>query len=145
MSSTAKKVVGLVCILGLLGVLAAAPAAAGKKKKGSFSAENPVPHPLGDGCNEGMDGVSKTTEAMKAPFNGLLTVTMENFQGDWDLFVTDADGAALVSSVESQLTGAAATEEVSIVLKKGYAFAIVPCNWVGGPSAEVAWTFAATK
>jgi hypothetical protein len=145
MSLTARKLIGLICILGLLGALAATPALAGKKKKGSFTAENPVPHPAGDGCNEGTEGVSKTSEAIKAPFNGLLTATMENFQGDWDLFVTDADGGALVSSVESQLTGAAATEEVSILLKKGYEFAIVPCNWVGGPSADVAWTFTATK
>jgi hypothetical protein len=70
---------------------------------------------------------------------------MENFQGDWDLFVTDADGNPLVASTESQLQGAAPTEEVVIPLKKRYAFAIAACNWVGGPSADVAWTFAATK
>jgi hypothetical protein len=142
MSSTAKKLTVLICILGLLGALVATPALAGKKKKGTFAAESPVPWPAGDGCNEGEEGVSKTTEAMKAPFDAVLTVTMENFQGDWDLFVTDADGNALASSVESQLTGSAATEEVTILLKKGYAFGMVACNWGGGPSADVSWTLA---
>jgi hypothetical protein len=143
MSPTAKKLIGLICILGLVGALAATPAIAGKKKKGTFSAENPVPWPAGDGCNEGTEGVSKTTETMKAPFNALLVVTMENFQGDWDLFVTDADGGALVSSVESQLTGSPATEEVTILIKKGYEFGMVACNWAGGPGADVSWSLTA--
>lgn len=145
MAGSVKKLMVLLCVVGLVGMVAAAPALAGKKKKGSFTAENPVPHPGPDGCLAAPESLSKTTESLKAPFSGLLTVTMENFEGDWDLFVTDADGNELISSVESQLTGAPATEEVSIPLKKGYEFAIVACNWVGGPSADVSWGLAATK
>jgi len=145
MPSATKKLVVVVCVLGLVTTIATAPALAGKKKKGSFTAENPIPHPLGDGCNEGEEGMSKTSKEMKAPFTGVLTVTMENFQGDWDLFVTNAAGNPLNSSVESQLTGAPATEEVVFAFKKGSKFQMVACNWLGGASADVSWTYTATK
>lgn len=147
MPSTFRKLIVLVCIVGLTGALTGAPALAGKKKKkkGSFSAENPVPWPGPDGCLESSEGVNKTTETMKAPFTGVLTVTMTDFDGDWDLFVTDSEGTDLGSATASQLTGDPPEEEVVLALKKGFEFSMVACNWLGGPTAEVGWTFVALK
>ncbi|MGH2757208.1 MAG: hypothetical protein ACRDI3_05410 [Actinomycetota bacterium] len=143
MASTAKKLIGLICVLGLIGALAASPAIAGKKKKGSFSAENPLPYPGQEtGCDEGPEDLSRTTEEVKVPFNGVLTVTMENFMGDWDLFVKDDDDNLLSSGTGSQLQGEAAEEEVTVTVKKGMKLQIIPCNWLGGPSAEVTWQIA---
>jgi len=125
----------------------AAPALAAKKKSGSFSASG-VPFPGPDGCNGShgaVEGVSVTSETFKAPFNGFLTVTMSGFEGDWDLFLNDADGNEMMSSTESQLQGAPPTEEVLFPLKKKTEVMMSACNWVGGPSATVDWEFVGTK
>lgn len=146
MSKATRKVIVGVCVLGLIAGLTTAPASAGKKKKkGNFSAENPVPFPGPDGCLDSQEGANKTTEEVKAPFTGILTVEMLNFEGDWDLFVTDKDGNELVSSTTSQLTGDPPTEEVTVALKKGFVFQMVACNWLGGPSAEVEWQLVAAR
>ncbi|MDQ3962668.1 MAG: hypothetical protein M3277_01950 [Actinomycetota bacterium] len=137
-----SKAVTFLLALVLLATLGAAPATAGKKKKGSFSAQNPVP--ALEACpQEAQEGLTKTSEPLKVPFNGVLTVKMTDFLGDWDLYVTDSDGDEIVSSVESQLTGSAPVEEVTIFLPKGMSVQMVACNYAGGPSAEVAWVLSA--
>jgi hypothetical protein len=139
-----RKSLTILTVLALVLVAAAAPAFAGKSKKGSFTADNMIPFPGPDGCNAadgGTEGMNLVNEPFKAPANGLLTVTMVDFQGDWDLFLNDADGGMIVSSTESQLTGAAPQEEVSIVITKGMQVLMTPCNYAGGPSATVNWKF----
>ena len=143
-----RKTFVFLTAVALIACFVAAPAFAGKSKKGTFSAENMIPFPGPDGCNGadgGTEGLNLVNEAFKAPSNGFLTVTMVDFQGDWDLFLNDADGNMMVSSVESQLTGAAPTEEVSMSLRKGTEVLMTPCNYAGGPSATVNWVFTATK
>lgn len=141
-----RKGVTALLILALVAVIAVAPATAAKKKSGSFSAENPVPHPdPAAGCPGAPDDLSRTVVPLKIPFSGVLTVTMSDFMGDWDLFLTDADGEHIVSATESQLQGAPPQEEVTIYLPKGFSVQMLACNWVGGPSAEVAWTLVAAK
>lgn len=143
-----RKSLVFLAVLGLVVASVASPALAGKSKKGTFTADNMIPFPGPNGCNGadgGMEGVNYVAEPFKAPSNGLLTVTMVDFQGDWDLFLNDPDGGMIVSATESQLTGAAAEEEVSFALSKGTEVLMTPCNWVGGPSATVNWVFTATK
>lgn len=136
MTITRKSLVLLLALGVLFGAMT--PATAGKKKSGSFSAEA-LPFPGADGCLGGVEGVHKHSEPLKAPLTGVLTVTMENFQGDWDLFLTDAEGSELMSSTTSQLTGDPAVEEIVLSVKKGMSLLMVPCNWAGGPSADVKW------
>lgn len=137
-----RKSIILLTALMLAATSLAAPALAGKSKKGSFTAEAfPYPHP-GDGCN---NSPGQVTEAFKAPSNGILTVTMVEFDGDWDLFVNDSSGSELGSATASQLTGDAPEEEVLLPLRKGSEVLMGPCNWVGGASATVNWVFKATK
>ncbi|HEV3471881.1 MAG TPA: hypothetical protein VG408_01570, partial [Actinomycetota bacterium] len=134
-----RRWVTLVVVLALLVALGAAPVTAGKRKKGSFSAESPVPGI--DGCpRDAQEGLSKTSQELKVPFSGTLTVTMTDFLGDWDLHIIDADGQEIAYSNGSQLTGTAPVEEVSLGLVRGTSVKMVACNWVGGPWAEVAWT-----
>jgi hypothetical protein len=141
---TVRKPVVILTVLALAMASLMGPAAAAKKKSGSFAAEAlPFPHP--DGCNAGVDGVHLVNEPFKAPFNGLLTVTMSGFDGDWDLFLNDADGNMIMGATESQLQGAAPTEEVVYPLKKGTEVVMMPCNWVGGPGATVDWEIVALK
>lgn len=127
--------------------LASSALAKDKSKKGSFQAQA-LPYPGPDnGCNDptAPSGFGPVVEMFKAPANGQITVTMTEFDGDWDLFLNDADGGMLVSSTQSQLQASAAEEEVSIIVGKGMEVQMVPCNWVGGPSATVNWVFTAGK
>lgn len=143
-----RKALPVLTALALVCGSIAAPAFAGKSKKGSFTADNLIPFPGPDGCNGadgGMEGMNLVNEPFKAPSNGLLTVTMVDFEGDWDLFLNDADGNMIMSATESQLQGAPAEEEISYALRKGSNVLMTPCNWVGGPSATVNWEFTPTK
>ncbi len=119
----------------------AMPATAGKKKSGSFSASG-LPFPGPSGCLESVEGVHKHSEPLKAPLTGVLTITMESFDGDWDLFLTDAEGAEIMSSTTSQLTGDPPVEEIVFSVKKRMSLQMVACNWAGGPGAEVKWELA---
>ena len=135
-----RKSLAIMLALGLL-FGAMAPAQAGKKKSGAFSAEGyPYPHP--DGCLESTEGLNKTTQPLTTPLAGVMTVTMDGFDGDWDLFVTDAGGGEIISATSSQLTGDPPTEEVIFSVSKGLKLQIVACNYLGGPGAEVKWTVA---
>lgn len=136
-----RKSIILLTALVLAATSLAAPAMAGKSKKGSFSAQA-LPYPSPDGCN---NSAAQVVEEFKAPFTGLLTVTMVDFDGDWDLFVNDASGTELGSATASQLTGDAPEEEVLVALRKGTTILMGPCNWLGGPGATVNWVFKATK
>lgn len=143
-----RKALLLITVLALAAASIAAPAYAGKSKKGSFTAEGMIPFPGPDGCNAadgGTEGLNLVNEPFKAPANGLLTVTMTDFVGDWDLFVNDSDGGMIVSSTGSQLTGEAAQEEASIAISKGMQVLMTPCNYAGGPDATVNWVFTAGK
>jgi hypothetical protein len=134
-----RKSLAAALALGLL-LGAMTPALAGKKKSGSFTASGlPYPHPT-DGCLGSTEGVNKTTQPLKTPLAGTLTVTMDGFDGDWDLFVTDADGGEIISSTSSQLTGDPPVEEVVFSVTKGLQLQLVACNFGGGPGAEVKWT-----
>lgn len=141
-----RKSVTVLLVLALLAALGAAPATAGKakKKKGSFTVEA-LPYPGPSGCLESQEGVNKHSEPFKTPWNGVMTLSIANFQGDWDLFLTDSSGTELMSDTSSQLTGDPPTEEITIALPKGMEVLMVPCNWAGDLSADASWEFVATK
>jgi hypothetical protein len=137
-------IVLMAIVLAAAAITSPALAAKKKKKKGSFAAEGvPFPGPTA-GCN-GAPDFSQTLEPFKAPSNGILVVTMVEFDGDWDLFVNYDDGSMIGSATESQLQGAPAQEEVVVGLRKGQEVLMGPCNWIGGPSATVNWEFTYTK
>src|SRR5687768_6955339 len=134
----------------ILGGAALPAGAAGKKKKiqESFTAQAaPLPNyssvtgTADRGCLAGVEGVHKVSHAFKVPANGTLSAIVEGFTGDWDLFLTDADGKEIVGSAEDQTAGAAAEESFTLPLKKGQEVNITPCNWLGQPQVEVSYTF----
>ncbi len=147
----------LLVVAGLVVGSIAAPAAAGGKKPvhGSFQATAlPFPKlaawgdPLGmtdRGCLAGFEGVHKVSHPFKAPYTGTLNATMAGFTGDWDLFITDADGKEIVGSLNDQTAGAPAEEAVTYPLKAKQQVNITACNWLGTPEAEVEYHFAPTK
>jgi len=141
----------------VLGALSA-PAVAGGKKPvhGSFQATAlPFPKlttwgdPIGltaRSCLAGVEGVHKVSHAFAAPYTGTLKATMEGFTGDWDLFITDADGKELIGSYNDQILGDMTVgEEVTYPLKAKQQVNIVACNWLGAPQAEAHYLFGPTK
>lgn len=139
-----KKLTVLVLALALSALALAAPALAAKKKTVTedWTATNPVPYPAsfagqGAGCQEGQDALTRTSHAFTAPGNGLLEVTLDNFQGDWDVFVYAGDAIIGQSDAGQVISGAPPGEKIiGLKLKKGQAIDILACNWLGGPTAD---------
>lgn len=132
------KLVGTALAAGLVIGLIGGPAAAGRTKTihREFTAGPNVPMPDSDnGCLSGVEGVQKTTIPFKAPKAGMFTASIHDFQGDWDLFVTDSKGTVLGVDDSSQLTGDPVDETIILRLKAGQKVNIVACNWAGGPTA----------
>jgi hypothetical protein len=145
-----RKTLGLALAAALaLGALGA-PAGAGKTvtKKKKFSAGPHAPMPTGilgetEGCLESVEGLNKTTVGYHTPKKGTFTAKIFNFEGDWDMYVTDKRGAVLGSSHASQLEGAPPTEKVVLtrVPAKEH-LEVVVCNWAGlTPTADGLITF----
>jgi hypothetical protein len=149
-----RKLIAAFAILGLVAGAFAAPAVAGKKKHimDSFDAQL-LPFPKlaawGDavgmtqpGCLAGQKDVNYMTVDFTAPFAGTLSATMAGFTGDWDLYITDAEGIPLIRSENDQIQGGAAAEEaVEWILKPKQTVGISPCNWLGAPNATVDYMF----
>lgn len=129
-----RKVVTMVLVLGLFAAFAT-PASAGKKKvEEEWTATAPIPNPAqtaAPGC--GVEAVNFSTHPFTTPAKGILDVSMDQFQGDWDLYVKDADGNILGQSagfIE------ATVERVVIPLGAKEDIIIETCNYAGGPTAH---------
>jgi hypothetical protein len=138
-----KRALSVVLTLGLLTGAALMPATAEAKKKktikDSFQAQGvPFPHP--DGCIDGVEGVQKVSHTFETPAKGLLEVNMHTFDGDWDLFVTDADGNVLGSSTSGQPIDPPG-ETVAVAVGAKSEVLIVACNWSGAPTSTVDYVF----
>lgn len=141
-----RKSLILLTALALVAGSIAAPAFAGKSKKGSFDAQA-LPFPGQDnGCNDptAPPGFGPVKQPFKAPANGLLSITLSGYEGDWDLYITDEDGNELSSDTAS--AGApGSTSSTSVAVAKGQKTLLVPCNWSGTPTAHAEWEFVAGK
>ena len=121
-------------IVGLHG-----PAAAGTrtlKKRMTFTAPVPAPvysdvDPAGCMWQGSVEDVSKDTYSFTTPKHrgkGTLSVRIDGFDGDWDLYVFDKDGDLLTSSTSDNSAGA--YEQISgLKLKQKTTVDIVACNW----------------
>lgn len=128
------RLVLAVAPLALVAVATPPSSAAPKPMKGAYTASAPVPGaPDCDGTAPG----SLHTAPIKVPGPGRFTADLTGFQGDWDFYLK-ANGGLLSSSTGSV---DATTETVSAKIKKAGTIQIVSCNWVGGPTGNVKWTF----
>jgi hypothetical protein len=145
-----RKALASILAAGLVFGMLAGPATAGKKKKitKTFAAGPHVPIPnadpgntLGHSCLAGEEGVHKTTVAFKTPGKGLLDVSIDGFEGDWDLYVLDASGATIGVSEASQLQEAPTVERIMVPLAAKKTYSIVACNFAGSPLADGTYTY----
>lgn len=134
------RLVLAVAPLALVAVATLPSSAAPKPMKGAYTAAAPVPGGAADDCEGAVPG-SLHTETIKVPAAGRFTADLTGFQGDWDFFLK-ANGGLLSSSTGSV---DAPKETVSAKIKKAGSVQLISCNWAGGPSAAVSWTFLPNK
>ena len=143
--------------LVVVGVIAAVavstPATAATKKPKPITKTYTATAPLPDPSNYAQQGYSVCaqnvpqsyhTTTFTAPAPGKLAVKMGGFTGDWDLLIMDGAGTELAAGGGSDVgtPQAAATESATTkVKKKGAKYQIVACNWAGGSTATVTYTF----
>ncbi len=144
----------LALVAALVAGVAASPASAKPKKHKkpitkTYTASAPAPDPT----NYAMQGYSVCAQNVPqsfdikeftAPAPGKLKVEMHGFTGDWDLLLMDSEQAEMTQSGSSDLGSptADASESMTYKIKKAKKkYSIVACNWAGGPSATVKYTF----
>lgn len=86
-------------------------------------------------CSQVTEGAFKQSHRLVPPFSGWLDVSLV-MQGDWDLFLVDAEGALLAAGGE-QFTGTEPHESLQYYVRRGSAYDIVTCNVAGHPQAHV--------
>ncbi len=131
-----RKALVLITAMGLLAALVAPAAAKKKTVEEEWTATAPVPGPAAqvDPSTCGIENASFVSHPFTTPGKGVLDVSMDQFVGDWDLYVKDADGNTIGSSsgfVE------ATVERVVIPLGAKEDIAIESCNFAGGPTAHL--------
>lgn len=140
-STTNKAPHTILCLVGVVAVLTgsfgtSAVAAKSKKIEEKWTAEALIPYPLGyDTCDAAPAGGSnKVMHTLKTPGRGTLTITMDGFMGDWDLYVYDADGRTLASSTSSV---GVHQEKVTVILASMRFVTVEACNFLGSSSAQL--------
>lgn len=128
------------------GASVAADAAPRKPITKTYTATAPLPDPSNYAeqsysvCAQAVPQ-SFHVEEFKAPAAGKLKVELTGFQGDWDLLMLDGKGAELANSGGTQPVDPAVETMTVKVKKAGAIYKIIACNWAGGPTGTVKYTF----
>ncbi|HVF21122.1 MAG TPA: PPC domain-containing protein [Mycobacteriales bacterium] len=142
-----------------LAVLSAMPVVAGmalaappKPLTKTYTATAPLPDPTNQvtGAHQVCEMAvpqSFHVEKFDAPAPGTLKVEINGFVGDWDLLIQDPKGADVAAAIQTDTSTPAADDgdSTSVKVKKAGSYKIIACNWVGGPSAKVKYTFTFAK
>jgi hypothetical protein len=138
----------LVAAAALIAAGSALPATAAPRKPitKTYTATAPTPDPtnyaeLGYSVCSQMVPQSAFTELFKAPGTGKLKIEMTGFVGDWDLLILDGKGAEIANSGGTQPVDPSIEQATIKVKKAGTTYKIISCNWAGGPTATVKYTF----
>lgn len=152
-----RKLVFTVAAVASVGTLAS-PALAKHKKPitKTYPVTAPAPDPTNwldevgaanySVCNQVVPQSYNKTP-FKAPAAGSLKVEVSGFIGDWDLLILNGKGSeAGHGGSDAISTPNAPTKEVATIkVKKPETFNIIACNWAGGPTATVKYTFTYAK
>jgi hypothetical protein len=143
-----KKLLTGMLVLGLLGITPFSTAAPRKTIRKSYAVEA-LPFPFAQGirngtwgCLAGEEGLQKVSRPFKAPWSGRLTATIDEFTGEWDLYLTDHRGSIMTSSnggISDLQLGAQNT--LTFDLAAGQKVNLVACNYAGGHTARVSYEF----
>ena len=129
-------------VLAAATVAAPGALAAPKPITKTYTATAPMPDPtnVAGGYTVCAQNVPQSfhTEEFKVPAAGTLKVELTNYQVDWDLLIVDAKKNEIGSSGSG---GNGEPEVAQIKFKKPGSVFIVACNWSGGPTGTVKYTF----
>ncbi len=86
-------------------------------------------------------------EKFKAPGPGALKIEIDGFIGDWDLLIQDSKGrdVAAATATDASTPASPDPDSTAVKIKKADTYSIIACNWVGGPTATVKYTFTFAK
>ena len=109
----------------------------------TYTATAPMPDPTnwaGQGYSVCAMNVPQSyhIEEFKAPAAGTLKVTLSKFEGDWDSLLLNDKGDEMTYGGSSDVAG---EEVMQMKFKKAQTVQIIVCNWAGGPTGEVTYTF----
>ena len=133
-------------VTALVAVAAAgtlAPAVAAPKPKPitkTYTATAPTPDPtpaLGDICTPTLE-TARHSEPFKVPAAGRLKVDIE-FTGDWALGLRDSKSGSQIASSDGATPET--PESMDVKFKRPGEVFIDACNFAGGPTAVVTYTF----
>ncbi|HVE97881.1 MAG TPA: hypothetical protein VNA12_01740 [Mycobacteriales bacterium] len=114
----------------------------------SYTATAPTPDPT----NYSMTGYSVCAqnvpqsfhiEEFTAPEPGTLKAELTGYVGDWDFLLVDDKGRELANSGLTAFMGE--PEKMTYKFKKPGTVSIIACNWAGGPTGKVKYTFTFAK
>ena len=138
----------VLALAALTAATVAAPAATAAPKPKpkpitkTYTATAPTPDPTNAAggysvCAQNVPG-SFHIEEFKVPAAGTLKVTLTEYQVDWDLLLMDDKDKELAGSGSG---GVGEPEALQVKFKKPGLVQIVACNWSGGPTGTVTYTF----
>ncbi|MDP3711199.1 MAG: hypothetical protein Q8R60_01775 [Mycobacteriales bacterium] len=127
----------------------ALPSVAAPKPKpitATYTATAATPDPTGGVASDySLCGQTVPGSFDKRPFTvpaaGTLKVELSGYVNDWDLLLMDGAGKELAGSGSGGYAPAPAPEVVTVKFKKKTPVQIVACNWAGGPTGTVTYTF----
>lgn len=141
-------------LLALTATIAAgslAPASAATKKKPLKKSYDLELAPYPDATEAtGCEGAGRTedvnmdNETIKVTGPGVLTVKVTEFVSDWDMVVMNASGATVAAGAGTSTPNASAdpqTETLKYKSKKAQTLTLRVCNFLGGPTAKVTYTY----
>jgi len=131
----------LVASLAVATVSAGPALAAPKKITKTYTASAPNPDPTNSAsdysvCAQNVPG-SFDTKVFAVPAAGKLLITLSGFVGDWDLLLTDAANVEIGKSGHNP----GEDEAITMKFKKAQKVSITACNWAGGSTGTVSYTF----
>ena len=138
-----------VAALAAAGTVQAAPP---KPIEKTYTATAPLPDPTNnvaaahEVCNM-MVPQSFHIEKFEAKAPGTLKVVIGGFVGDWDFLIQDPKGAdvAAATAIDTGTPVVEDTDTASVKIKKPGSYSLIACNFAGGPTATVKYTFTFAK
>ena len=127
----------------------AAPAAEATRRKplhGSYALTLPVPYPLeaesGSHCQDAPEVLSKDARKLPLPAaTGKLKVSLSGHVGDWVVELWDAKGRMLTLAGGVGTGDTVTTATYKKKSRTSEALTVMVCNYSGGPTGQVAWSF----
>ena len=144
-----KKTAALTLAVVALGAASMSPAIGAPKKTitKTYTATAPLPDPTNaaGGYTVCPQRVPESYQAdeFKVPAAGSLHIELTGYQVDWDLLLMDSDKSEIASSGSGGEMGG--PEVIDAKFKKADTVTIVACNFSGGPTGTVKYTFTYKK